>query len=88
MENFVVLKEKNLEYVQLTYGGDLRLFNNYPIKDLNNIIDDKDVKYIIEVEEEQLYIVVTRHTYVELLQQKMLDIYENKNKEKEDEVDE
>lgn len=88
MENFVVLKEKNLEYVQLTYGGDLRLFNNYPIKDLNNIIDDKDVKYIIEVEEEQFYIVVTRHTYVELLQQKMLDIYENKNKEKEDEVDE
>lgn len=88
MENFVVLKEKNLEYVQLTYGGDLRLFNNYPINDLNNIIDDKDVKYIIEVEEEQLYIVVTRHTYVELLQQKILDIYENKNKEKEDEVDE
>lgn len=88
MEDFVVLKEKNLEYVQLTYGGDLRLFNNYPIKDLNNIIDDKDVKYIIEVEEEQFYIVVTRHTYVELLQQKMLDIYENKNKEKEDEVDE
>lgn len=88
MENFVVLKEKNLEYVQLTYGGDLRLFNNYPINDLNNIIDDKDVKYIIEVEEEQLYIVVTRHTYVELLQQKMIDMYENKNKEKEDEVDE
>lgn len=88
MENFVVLKEKNLEYVQLTYGGDLRLFNNYPINDLNNIIDDKDVKYIIEVEEEQLYIVVTRHTYVELLQQKILDIYENKNKEKDNEVDE
>lgn len=88
MENFVVFKEKNLEYVQLTYGGDLRLFNNYPINDLNKIIDDKDVKYIIEVEEEQLYIVVTRHTYVELLQQKILDIYENKNKKKEDEVDE
>lgn len=88
MENFVLLKEKNLEYVQLTYGGDLRLFNNYPINDLNNIIDDKDVKYIIEVEEEQLYIVVTRHTYVELFQQKMIDMYENKNKEKEDEVDE
>lgn len=65
MQEYTTVYCKDLEEVQLTYFGDLSLFDNYPIKHLQQIIDPNDVKYIIVVYEEGYMIVVTKHTYME-----------------------
>lgn len=65
MESFETVYCKDLEEVQLTYFGDLSLFDNYPIKHLQQIINPNDVKYIIVVYSEGYMIVVTKHTYME-----------------------
>lgn len=65
MQEYTTVYCKDLEEVQLTYFGDLSLFDNYPIKHLQQIIDTEDVKYIIVVYSEGYMIVVTKHTYME-----------------------
>lgn len=71
MQNFETVYCKDLEEVQLTYYGDLSLFDNYPIKHLQQIIDPNDVKYIIVVYSEGYMIVVTKHSYMERYNNKM-----------------
>ena len=39
MNDIVILNETTLDNVKETYKGDLLLFNHYPIKDLNQIIN-------------------------------------------------
>lgn len=65
MQEYTTVYCKDLEEVQLAYFGDLSLFDNYPIKHLQQIIDPSDVKYIIVVYSEGYMIVVTKHTYLE-----------------------
>jgi len=65
MQEYTTVYCKDLEEVQLAYFGDLSLFDNYPIKHLQQIIDPNDVKYIIVVYSEGYMIVVTKHTYLE-----------------------
>lgn len=65
MQEYTTVYCKDLEEVQLAYFGDLSLFDNYPIKHLQQIIDPDDVKYIIVVYSEGYMIVVTKHTYLE-----------------------
>lgn len=74
METFTTVYAKDLEEVQLTYGGDLQLYNNYPIRHVEQIINPDDVKYVIVVYEESYVIVVTKHSYMECLKNK----FENK----------
>lgn len=69
MEKYIILKEKNIEKVKLTFG-DLRLFNHYIIKDLNQIIDKDNVKYIINIEDIDFYIVVTKESYASIIENK------------------
>lgn len=71
MQEYTTVYCKDLEEVQLTYFGDLSLFDNYPIKHLQQIIDPNDVKYIIVVYEEGYMIVVTKHSYMERYNNKM-----------------
>lgn len=72
MENFETVYCKDLEEVQLTYYGDLMIFDNYPIKHLEQIIDTDDVKYIIVVYSEGYMIVVTKHSYMERFKNKIV----------------
>lgn len=65
MQEYTTVYCKDLEEVQLAYFGDLSLFDNYPIKHLQQIIDPNDVKYLIVVYSEGYMIVVTKHTYLE-----------------------
>ena len=71
MQEYTTVYCKDLEEVQLTYFGDLSLFDNYPIKHLQQIIDPNDVKYIIVVYSEGYMIVVTKHSYFERYNNKM-----------------
>jgi hypothetical protein len=70
MEKYIILKEENFEKVKLTFEGDLMLFNHYIIKDLNQILDEDKVKYLIKVENEGYYIVVTKDTFHSLIENK------------------
>lgn len=80
MENIVILKEKNLEYIKETFKGDLMLFNHYPIKSLDNLKDKENVKYIIHSTEEDIYIVILKYTYAELIEK----MFENKTENTEE----
>lgn len=80
METYTTVYCKDLDEVQLTYGGDLRIFNNYPIRHIEQIIDPDDVKYVIVVYEESYVIVVTKHSYYELFKNKFIK-NEKKNEE-------
>lgn len=72
MQEYTTVYCKDLEEVQLTYYGDLSLFDNYPIKHLQQIIDPNDVKYIIVVYSEGYMIVVTKHSYFERFKNKFI----------------
>jgi hypothetical protein len=67
MNDIVILNETTLDNVKETYKGDLLLFNHYPIKDLNQIINKDEVKYIIHSKKEDIYIVITKITYNEII---------------------
>lgn len=67
MNDIIILNETTLDNVKETYKGDLLLFNHYPIKDLNQIINKDEVKYIIHSKKENIYIVVTKITYNEII---------------------
>lgn len=64
---YIILKEKNIENVKEVFS-DLRLFNHYIIKDLNQIIDKDNVKYIINIEDIDFYIVVTKESYASIIE--------------------
>lgn len=67
MNDIVILNETTLDNVKETYKGDLLLFNFYPIKDLSQIINKDEVKYIIHSKKEDIYIVITKITYNEII---------------------
>ena len=67
MNDIVILNETTLDNVKETYKGDLLLFNHYPIKDLNQIINKDEVNYIIHSKKEDSYIVITKITYNEII---------------------
>lgn len=67
MNDIVILNETTLDNVKETYKGDLLLFNHYPITDLNQIINKDEVKYIIHSKKEDIYIVITKITYNEII---------------------
>ena len=67
MNDIVILNETTLDNVKETYKGDLLLFNHYPITDLNQIINKDEVKYIIHSKKEDMYIVITKITYNEII---------------------
>lgn len=67
MNDIVILKETTLDNVKETYKGDLLLFNHYPITDLKQIINKDEVKYIIHSKKEDIYIVITKITYNEII---------------------
>lgn len=66
--NYTILTEKNFETVKQTFEGDLRLFNHYLIHNETQIIDEDDVKYLIYIKEQEVYIVVTKTTFNELIE--------------------
>lgn len=67
MNDIVILNETTLDNVKETYKGDLLLFNHYPITDLKQIINKDEVKYIIHSKKEDIYIVITKITYNEII---------------------
>ena len=67
MNDIVILNETTLDNVKETYKGDLLLFNHYTITDLNQIINKDEVKYIIHSKKEDMYIVITKITYNEII---------------------
>lgn len=67
MNDIVILNETTLDNVKETYKGDLLLFNHYPITDLNQILNKDEVKYIIHSKKEDIYIVITKITYNEII---------------------
>lgn len=67
MNDIVILNETTLDNVKETYKGDLLLFNHYPITDLKQIINKDEVKYIIHSKKENIYIVITKITYNEII---------------------
>lgn len=66
-DEFIILTEKNIENIKKVYKGDLLLFNHYPITDLKQIINKDEVKYIIHSKKEDIYIVITKITYNEII---------------------
>lgn len=67
MRTYNTVFVKDLAEVQLRFKEELKLFNNYPITSYEQIINPDDVKYVIVIEDEKFVLVVTKHSWLEYL---------------------
>lgn len=67
MKTYNTVFVKDLNDVQLRFKEELKLFNNYPITSYEQIINPDDVKYVIVIEDEKFVLVVTKHSWMDYL---------------------